>query len=224
MTNQRKLEIGLAVVVTLAAAVFLHGWLQAREANNNAEVHSQVLEQTVAEKNHDLEARDAHLAAYLDKVDQQVAALKTPQQAVKVIELHVPTPAGQEPIIIQRSDLSAKVQAETPDSPGYALMTSDEVQAIAKDQLKCEADRNALLTCKADATDLREIISAKDREVQLWKTAASGGSKWQRFGRVLKSVGCGAGGAALGSVVTRGNQPTGAAVGAAGGVVACSLF
>lgn len=83
-----------------------------------------------------------------------------------------------------------------------------------------ECDTN-LSACAADkilaASQFKEMTADRDN----WKDTAKGGSKWTRFVKGLKVVGCAGGGAALGSLM---GKTKGAAIGAVAAGSACQVF
>ena len=228
MTTQRRFELITAAVVLAFALCFLRGWMLSRDAAIRADARAQADEQTVATAQQAIRDRDALAAQYNATLSAQASAIRTPQQAAQVILRYLPpAPAGQPaqpPIVtIDRSTLPPDVQKQYPDAPQLALVAPTQLQQLAKDELACDATRHDLATCRADTHDLHLELDAKTDEAATWQAAAKGGTKWQRFGRVLKAVGCAAGGAGVGALASK-QDPRGAAIGAGAGVAACSLF
>jgi len=225
VTTARKLEIFGAI---LMVAVFFACWQREREARIRAEVQSQADEKLVQTRDAAMKDRDALDAQYAAALSRQAAAVQTPQQAAQVILRYLPAPAGQSaPATIpevQRAALSPEVQKTLPDAPSFSLLTPAQIQQVARDELACDATRHSLTACQQDAVDLKAKVALKADEAKTWETAAKGGTKLQRFGRVLKSVACAGAGAGLGALVSRKNPMTGAAIGAGVGVAGCSLF
>lgn len=224
MTTQRRLEILGAFLVV---AVFFVCWQREREARLRAEVQSQTDEKLMQAKAAAIKDRDALAVQYTAALSRQAAAVQTPQQAAQVILRYLPQPAGQ-PVAtipqVERAALSPEIQKTLPDAPSFSLLTPDQIQRVARDELACDATRHNLTACQQDAVDLKAQIALKIEEARTWETAAKGGTKLQRFGRVLKSVACAGAGAGLGALVSQKNQITGATIGAGVGVAGCSLF
>ena len=225
MTAQRKVEIVAAVIVLALAAVFLRGWVLEREARTSAEKQAAVDQQKIADAQVAIHDRDAVSARIDAALQQQAAAIKTPAQAVRIIQEHFTSPAGSTaaaPVEVSKADLPAAVQAKLPDAPGYAVLTDMQAADIARSQLSCDIARNDATTCKADLVDTQTQLTAAKDEARTWEAAAKGGTKWQRFGRVLKFVGCAGAGAAAGEFVD--HSARAAAIGGAAAVAGCSLF
>ncbi len=233
MTTQRKFEIAGAIVLIIVMAIFLRQWIGEREARIRAEASARADEKIVATSDASIKARDAQAAQYAASLAQQAAAVQTPQQAAQVI-LHYlptpgatqgqPTPAPQTIATVSAAQLSPELQKTLPAAPEYGILTDLQLRQVAKDELACDATRKELSACTSDQTDLRTQIAAKSDESDKWQAAAQGGTKWQRFGRVMKYVACAGGGAAAGELMAKGRPGVGAAIGGAAGVGVCSLF
>jgi hypothetical protein len=105
------------------------------------------------------------------------------------------------------------------------VFTADQAKDVAQNDLQCDADRNSLKGCVADRIDLASELGLEKRATATWEAAAKGGTKWQRFGRVLKTTACAAGGGfAAAQFAPQANRGAYAGAGAAGGVVICSIF
>lgn len=225
MTTARRLEILGAL---LAVAIFFVCWQREREARIRAEVQTQADEKLVQAKDAAIHDRDALDAQYAAALSHQSDAVKTPQQAAQVILRYLPAPAGQAAPAsipeVPRAALSPEVQKTLPDAPSFSLLTPAQIQQVARDELACDATRHSLTTCQQDAVDLKAQVALKTDEAHTWETAAKGGTKLQRFGRVLKGVACAGAGATLGALASQKNPITGAAIGAGAGVAGCSLF
>lgn len=233
--TRRDIEIIVLVFAVVLGAAFLRGWMLEREARNSAEAFSQQQEALIAELNKSAEASRAQDEAYRAGKSAQAASVTTPQQAVKIITQYLPaprtapdaSPAPQVAIpVVPAEQLDAAVRAELPAAPSYAILTPDQTEAIAKNDLECDADRHSLAACSqelADANQARQLTAA---EAARWKQTAKGGTLLQRIGRVLKLSVCSAGGAAIASYATNNSSSQYAAVasGAAAGAIACSLF
>lgn len=157
---------------------------------------------------------------------EQQAAVKTSADAVKVITKYVPVPtiAPDQPsasFVVDKEDFTPAVAMKIPDSPSYVVQTQEQSVLVAKDLIACEADRQSLNVCKANMTDMTSALAVQKQQVETWKAAAKGGTKTQRFMKVLKCAGF-AGVGAAGGALTK--QPLWAGVGATAGVAACQLF
>jgi hypothetical protein len=120
------------------------------------------------------------------------------------------------------------VRAQLPPAPSYVILTPDQSEAIAKNDLACDADKHSLQACTLQLADSTQIAALNETKAAKYAQAVKGGTILERVGRVLKYTACAGGGAAIGALATRNSSmPTqlgSVSAGAAGGVIACSLF
>ena len=228
MPTARRIEIFGFLLVLCFIGLFARGWRDERVARNRAEVVASAQQKLIAQKQTEIDARDAAAATFSRQTLARRANLSTLPQAVKAIEQTLPeTDPGfaSEPILtVHRGDLSDAIRASLPPAPDYAILTPIQTVAIAKDELACSVAQNDLQACKSDRFDLAAQVRSAQVESDAWKSAAKGGSKWHRFGRAIKLVGCAAGGAAGGALLSRSSPTTGAAIGSAAAATACQMF
>ena len=233
MTTQRKIELFVVVGVILLGMAFVRGWMLEREARTKAESTAQQQAVVIAAAQSSIAARDKDAATLTATLTAQAARVQTPQQAAQVILRYLPAPppvpgqpAAAPTVIptIARTDLSPALQQSLPAAPSFTLLTPTQVEQVAKDELACDATRHTLAACQADTADLHAELTAQSAETSAWKAAAKGGTKFQRFVRVLKYTGCAAAGAGAGALAARNSPAPAAAIGAGAGVAACSTF
>jgi hypothetical protein len=107
-----------------------------------------------------------------------------------------------------------KLPDALPDAPS-ATLNRVQLEGLADYQASCR-------TCEVERESLKTQLSAEVEKSKAWERAAKGGSKWRRFGKAMKVIGCAAGGGALGSLS---RQPAaGAAIGSASAAAVCSIF
>ena len=222
LTTTEKLGLCVAIFSLACSCVLFRGYLSERDATNDAAARAKVDEKQIGADQQAIKTRDTAAADLRKQLTAQAAAVTTPQAAAKIIVRYLPAGTSQPVKTISRAEMPAAVQAKLPDSPSYTMLTNTQAEDVAKNELVCEADRNDLNTCKADTVTLRAEIAAKTDEAAHWESAAKTGTKWQRFGRVLKFVGCAGAGAAAGQVID--HSAKAAAIGGAAGVSVCSLF
>lgn len=234
MTLRTKIEIVAGVVVFLALAVFAVEAIRQHDRTVQAEASSAADQKIAAAAQASIVARDAQQATVDKTAVQQAAAVKTPQQAVQIIEHYLPapvvipgqpTPAPAAIPLVQTKDLPASVQAELPNAPGQlALLTPDQLQSIARADIACTATASDLSTCAKDKADLQTQLKAANDRANTWEAAAKGGTKFHRFLKAAERAGCSAVGSAAGSIVDKNHPTRDAAIGAAAGSAICSLF
>lgn len=157
---------------------------------------------------------------------KEQAAVKTSADAVKVITKYVPVPTmtpdqPEAAFVVDKDAFTPDEALKLPASPTYVVQTQDQSTLVAKELIACEADRESLNSCKANMVDMTSAMAVQKQQVETWKAAAKGGTKTQRFLKVLKCAGF-AGVGAAGGALTK--QPLWAGVGAGAGVTACQLF
>jgi hypothetical protein len=243
MTIQRKFEIGGFIVALVLCAMFVRGWMAERDARNSADAFAKAQTAKADVLARQITVSQVQADDYRAIMAGESASVTTPQQAVKIITQYLPAPpaapstpgeaaapaAEALPIpIVAANELDQLVRDQLPPAPSYAILTPDQTEAIAKNDLACDADRHSLAACTVQFADETKIAALNQSKADMYDQALKGGTWKQRVGRVLKYTGCAAGGAAIGALATR-NSPTGTqlgsvSAGAAGGVIACSLF
>ena len=232
MTTKRKLELAGAGLAAIALIVFFVQWLNHREQIIRAEEQSKAAQASIAEREHDIAVlqqsikdRDSENAREIAALQQQIALVKTPQQAAQVIPQYIPMPQGQTfgPL--------KEITASTPPTfkPGDFILPAEDALPLAQTLNKCKQDQAALVTCQADSKDLNAQLEARAMQLQLsqketavWKKAAKGGSAWSRTFKLMGYAACAGGGAYLGSRIHTGTLAP--AVGASAGVLGCHLL
>lgn len=164
-----------------------------------------------------IERANQAIAESEKKRAQAVADLETVRSKPATVQtvtkyLPAPLPAGSE------------VKIETlPDAPAPQIVVSGDAQANLQALVNMELQHRE---CDANLASCSEKLAAEQQKEQAiakqrddWQQTARGGSKWQRFGKALKVIGCAGGGAALGSIW----KAKGAAIGGAAGAAACEV-
>lgn len=119
----------------------------------------------------------------------EMAAVKTVPQAVKVIERYVPQAAPS--VQVKREDISAAIPL--PESQGYTIRTEKQEIAIAQLVTELQLARADINLMGDKLAKLQTDLDSVTRERDKWKEAASGGSKFQRFKTAMKYFGIGVG-------------------------------
>ena len=231
-----KLEAAVILGSLTIGALLAIGWERDHQRMLRAEAVAQERQKGIDARDRTIRTRDASAKTYDAAIDKQAAAIKTPQQAVQVIVryLHDQAPAGSPaaasaqaqaaPVTVDRAQLSPELQKELPDSPHATLFTDDQVEQLGKDALVCDKATHDLVTCRADAKDLRANVAAEQANAATWKAAARGGTRLQRLARVVKYVACAGAGAAAGQYIDKQSPAAGAAIGSAAAVSTCAIF
>lgn len=203
----------MAAVLIVLFAKF---WVEEREGRIKAEEEQKVVE-----------ARDTAQKETSAKYEEQIASLKTVEQAQPIIKtIFLPSPgqgvrnggkmALESPVTVKREELAPSTQQTLSDAatgkPSDPVLILDPSQQVtlAKSKLACDKTVGELSTCQQDKINLTNEIND-----------LKGGSKWHRIVKEAKCLGFMAGGAALGSKV---GSWKGAAIGGVAGEVGCKVF
>lgn len=186
MTTERKIIVVLAAIILAGAGFAGLQILKAHDANLVATTQQKADDAQKAAVDKAIVDRDVLLQGYQKQIAAQQVAVKTSTQAVQVIEHYVPMPAAQQPVIVQKADLTPIEQAKLPDAPSYVITTQDQAIDTAKVLLQCDADTKSMSTCKADLKDTQAKESLAEQDAAMWQKSAKGGSKWARIWNATK--------------------------------------
>ena len=227
ISTRSKIELFAAVLMVGLLVCAIRGWQLQREDAIATQANVEVQNKIIADHDAEIQNRDIADRNFSEQIQAQIDALKTQKQSIHVIEHYLPATPGQPAATVatvQRADLPPATQAELPEAPAYTILTPDQTSDIAKRDLQCDADRHSLTACQQDAVDLDAKFQDAEKQVADYRALAKGGTKLQRFGRILKYSACAAAGAYVGSKIPGQNNSGPAAIGAGAGVAACSMF
>lgn len=223
ITTREMVIGGIAALALIVAGIFYGNMvLKDHDAKTRAEATDASTKAAQAQADKAIADRDALLKQYQASIAQQEGNVKTAGQAVQVIEHYIPSP--QQAVVVQKADLTPQEQAKLPDAPSYVVTTQQQAVDTAKTLLQCDATGKALDTCKADLDDTGTKLTAETQDAAVWRLAAKGGTKWQRFRAGLGHALCGGVGVGAGTITgQKSSQQTGLIVGG-GTFVACELL
>ena len=196
MNLRTKIELIAGIVIFAALCFVLVAWhensvgmaqAQARSEMHDAEIKA--AQKSIADAEQRIKDRDAQAAQDRQAFIQQLASIRTPQQA--------------QPIIVDatRNYPGGPVQMQVDQGTGNATLTLTPQQqvAAAKDILTCDQNKKDLDTCHADMVDLKavntNVTQQRDSykaEAADWKKAAKG-SFWKKAGKTALVLGIGVG-------------------------------
>lgn len=197
MTTSTKLHIAAYSTLALCVIIFIAGWMKEHIASERAQAKADAQQVIIDRADKDMKQRDAAFQAGMDSLRSQIAAVKTPEQAIRYIHDAVPALAN----VQQARDLPATLP-NAPIPQGMRNVTVHDDDAIvpsaqllesAKLINGCQQDKVGFAKCQGDALDLQTKITATEKERDEWKAAAKGGTKFQRFVRAAKYLAIGAG-------------------------------
>lgn len=209
MTQRLKESlIVVAAVAALVAGYFVFdSWRSAHDAaiQARAEVKTQEAQnQQLAVQIKQLSDQQAALTQQLTQQLQVLASIKqqvqTPAQIVSTLPQYVQQPLPQ-PITIT----TPAPTAANPNPQPVAAVPSADLKAIFDQLVDCKGYQDQATTCgkqlslaQQQQDDLKQELTATQKERDEWKTAARGGSFWTRLKKNAKWFAIGAGtGAAI---------------------------
>jgi hypothetical protein len=207
-------RLGLIVFAGVLALLFYHEWHNKGADISNMET---VLKQNKAD--FDAQAKGQKesndlLKKQLDEIAaQKQQVITTPSAAPIIIRENIPM---QTPII-----QTAPITKDTKPGDQVASLSLQQEQDLAKFSLDCKACRDNLAKAQGDNASKDKQILDLQGSLAKAEDTARGGSPFKKTLKIIGIVGCGAGGAWLGSKADRTGK--GAAIGAGLGVTGCAL-
>lgn len=209
MSIRAKLELAAGLLAAIAGVAGFRTWLAERDLRIRAEAETSAEKKVFDEARTEIEKlteadrqRDASATAAIAAVQATAAKQTTPAEIAAFLSRNQALP---QPIIVQTSAPAEKSPEN--GSPGPSVTIPGPDLAPMRDYTeKCESCGISLAAAKGDlaskAEELRlagEQLSAVEGERDAWKTAAKGGTAWQRFKRAAKwiTIGVAVGAAAV---------------------------
>jgi hypothetical protein len=226
MTISRKAEIIIAMVVLIVLAIVCKIAYDQHQAVAKAEAVSKLNQDKVAQYDKIIAMRDAADIQQQAVAVEAQAKIKNGADAVRVITKYVTVPAAAPDappaaVVVDSSAFTPAEAAKLPPAPSYTVQTEALSIQTAKQLIACDADRKSLDACHADMADSRSAMSAQVAKTDVWEQTAKGGTKTQRFLKVVKCAGSAGAGAYIASAA---GQSKWAGLGAVAGVVGCQFF
>lgn len=226
MTITTKIHIAAYSVLAAGVITFAAFWIQDSISHARAQAKVEAQQQIMDATDKRMNDRAAEFKAEMEVLKQSIDKVKTPDQAIRYIHDNVPALAT----VQQAKDMPVSLP-NAPVPQGMRTVTVHDDDAIVPSAKliesaelvnKCQQDTKGFLKCQQDVTDTQTKLDLAIKQRDEWKVAAKGGSKWHRFGKALKVIGCAGGGAAIGSLSQQ--KQMGAAIGAAAGAGICSVL
>lgn len=193
LTLRHKLEIAGAVLALVVIGIISSSWLAARDARVKAEAMQAVNEKVIAQNDQQIKL----LASQVDqlKADQarQLATLsatfsraQTPQDIMplvsKLMDLQKPIAFVTPPATAENPHPQPIAQLPAEDAPQLKLY----VQTCEECKIKLPSVTAQLGKSEQEKQLLANDLLARTQERDQWKTAAKGGSTWQRIKKGAK--------------------------------------
>jgi hypothetical protein len=203
---KHKALLLLLVAGIVAGFLGFRTWLSEHDLRLHAEEQSKAQQAVQAE----VKSQMAELAKQMADRD---AAYQTQLKSLGTKFQQAGTPDQLALIVSQLMGLKQPIQVVTPPANGgttpqtpvaqIPVTDAPQVKAYFQECEQCKLDRAKLTADAADraaqAALTQKQIDSLNKDVQIWKTTANGGTKWQRFKRASKwlAIGAGAGAVAL---------------------------
>jgi hypothetical protein len=210
----KQMKIGLVVAALLAAAVVVGMETYIEHIKDDAETKAKIAIQQakidaaqlrVGEIQKDLDTKNGEL-------EKEKAKIKTPAQAQKAISDYTP---------LHDTEVLPEAPSATEAAEQKSVLTLDDAKKLTEFAITCRQCANARDAAQATIEQKDTEIAAAKQQRDDAISNANGGSRWKRFRKGLKVIGCASAGGGLGALV-KGGQ--GGAVGAFAGATLCSLF
>jgi hypothetical protein len=201
-----KLEIAAIVILICAGALGFRTWLSEHDLRLQADAKSKAQEAAqvqaaaqIATIQKQMADRDAAYQSEIQTLDKKFGQTATPDQLAQLVSQLM---GLKQPIQVVTPGATAGNANPAPEAR-VPVIDAPQVKAYFQECEQCKAERTKL---QADAADrqaqadlAQKQIEALKSERDTWKTAAKGGSFWQRTGRAAKwlAIGAGAGAVAL---------------------------
>ena len=199
MTTREKIDIGIGVLLILAAVAIGNAWLAEHDARVKAEASvaasQKSIDSAAAEKKQledEQKARDAQTAAAIAKLGDAATAQKTPQQIVKWLPMQL----GPLPAPVQASIAPPTPQDPTP--PAIFAIPQADLVALRDQVASCQKMAVALpnaqqgaSSCEARAKLSAEQLAAAQDQLDALEQELKGGTVWHRLKSGAKKVAIG---------------------------------
>lgn len=206
LSLRAKLEIAAVVIAIVAGGFGLRTWLSEHEARVQAEAQAKAqevvqsdLKTQINELGTEMANRDAAYQEQLKTLDAKFATAQNPNQITQLVAQ----------LMGLKQPIQIVTPAATPGNPNPApvaqvsTLDAPQVKSYVQDCEQCKLDRTKLTADAATRQQQAELaqkqIASLQNEVTTWKTAAKGGTTWQRLKRGAKwfAIGAGVGAAAV---------------------------
>ncbi len=179
------------------------------------------MEAAVKKNQADFDKKDVENKAANDNLQRQLAAIAAQKQQVIQVPSSAP-PIIRETIPMQQPfQPTAPITKDTKPTDVVGQLTLQQTQDLATFGLSCKECTSKLATLQVQSDNKDKQIEDLKGSLKTAQNTAAGGSPFKKTLRIIGVVGCGAGGAWLGS--KSGSGPKGAAIGAAVGTTGCAL-
>lgn len=220
--NKHYLFYGALIVAALALSAL---WVRGLIANARAEEQSKAHAANMQYMQQQKDAADKATAAAVSALEAEKSKPATIGTVTKY--LPAPPPSGSS-IEVRKPTVDDKGMPCSPDlcppDQGEVVLkgnTQDNLNWIRDMEISHQQCDAKLDGCKKDAAIAADQLKQMTADRDTWKQTAQGGSKWKRFTKGLKVIGCAGGGAAIGALTAK---TKGAAIGGAAGAAGCQIF
>ncbi|GAC1632841.1 MAG: hypothetical protein NVS9B14_06580 [Candidatus Acidiferrum sp.] len=200
MDWKHKVLLGVIAAGVVAGVLAFRSWLSEHDARLKAEESSKAqvavqaeVKSQIADLQKQMAERDAAYQSEVKALDTKFSQAATPRDLAQLVS--------------QLMGLKTPIQVVTPSASGgnahpepvaqVPVADAPQVKAYFSECETCKAERAKL---QADAADRIQQAALAQKEIEslkterdTWKTAAKGGTRWQRIGRAAKWIAIGVG-------------------------------
>jgi hypothetical protein len=206
LSTRVKVETGIGVVGFIILVIVFWSWLSARDAQVKAEAIQTANEKVIAQN-------DQQIKLLAGQIDQLKADQARQLATLSATFSRAQTPQDILPLVSKIMELQKPVTFVTPAPTAANPNPQPVAQVPAEDAPQLKAYVQTCEECKIKLPAMTAQLSASEQQKQLlandlvqrtqerdqWKTAAKGGTTWQRVLKAGKwiAIGAGAGAAAV---------------------------
>lgn len=194
MLLRTKLELGVGALALVGAGLLGKTLLSEHDSRIQAEAQAKILTQSQQQNQQQIQNLADLIKQVKDDNSKQVSALADTVKSLK-------TPNDQLAWAVGQLKGQQPISINVPPSPGQSATVSvpqNDIPALVQQVQDCK-------TCQLNLTSAQQQLTYKDQQMQQlagqlldetkiandWKTAAKGGTTWQRFKKASKWLGIG---------------------------------
>jgi FtsZ-binding cell division protein ZapB len=198
MDWKHKLLLGGIALGLVAGVLAFRSWLSEHDLRLKAEESSKAqvavqaeVKNQLADLQKQMTDRDAAYQSQLKSLGNRFSGAATDDQLAQLVSQ----------LLAVRNPIKVVTPAATPENPHptpvaqIPVADAPQVKAYFSECEECKASRAKLQADAADRIAQMELaqkeMDSLKTERDTWKTAAKGGTKWQRMGRAAKWIGVG---------------------------------
>jgi hypothetical protein len=185
ITLRAKIEAAIVLAILVGGVLAFRTWLSEHDLRVHAEEHTKAQEQVIAAIDEREKQREQILKDALAQIAASKAAVQTPQQVIHEIPQYLP------PLPTPIRVTTPAPTADNPKPKPVVTIPPEDLKPLYDFAADCKACALKYADAQKTIADDQAKLKGKDDEVETWKAAAKGGTKWQRFTRAAKWIAIG---------------------------------